>query len=60
MLTKLSLPKPLIDNIILWCRTLPQGEYVEPLTWETEREEACDYKYHITGAYQITSPFEVQ
>lgn len=54
-----QIPSSLVDKIILWARTRPWNSVVDRTPWPSVYTEACTYKYHLTGEYQISSSIEV-
>ena len=57
-LKSMQLPSLLIDRIIKWSRTAPENSTHSLQRWNSPYEEASDYKYHITGTYDIWSEEE--
>jgi len=61
-LTKLlmdtQIPRLLVQRIIRWSRTPAQGTPPSAYSWKSANEEACDYRYHKTGLYGVSSAEE--
>ena len=56
ILESLQVPRALVHRIISWCRTLAQNFPIDSrLTWKDSYSEISDYKYHVTGEYELHS-----